>query len=266
MTPTEAAGDARRAIRPAPGRAVVSTLSVLVFVLAWELAPRVGLVDTALVSQPSRILLAGTAIVRAGEIWTHAAVSLQELAGGMALAVLIGVPAGLVVGVSRAVRRFVDPPLMALQAAPRLALLPVLIVWLGIGMASKVAVVFIGAVLPIVVATAAGVREVEASLVQVARAFGARPSDVMRRVVLPATLPAIMMGVRLGAGRGILGVVVGEMYVSQEGIGHQIMQLGSSFRIDDLVFYTILVSAFGLATTAALRAVERRLRPWGEEV
>jgi NitT/TauT family transport system permease protein len=248
-----------------PPRWAVSCLSVASVLAAWELAPRAGLVDVTYLSQPSLIVRSGIGIIATGALWRHAAVSLQEFFAGLLLALLIGVPGGLALGSSRRMRRFLDPPIMALYAAPRLALLPVLVVWLGIGLASKVAVVFIGAVLPIVINGAAGIREVEASLVLAARSLGAHRIDLFTKVLLPGSLPAVMAGVRLGVGRGILGVVVGEMYVSQVGIGNQIMQLGSSFQIDQLLFYTMVVSVFGLAATTAVRRLEERWRPWSRE-
>lgn len=243
-------------------RLVVSALALAAFVLAWELAPRLGLVDPFFTSQPSRILAAGIEIVGNRDFLGHLWVSLVELALGLALAVAVGVPAGLSLGMFRTLRDFLDAPIMALYAAPRLALLPILVLWLGIGMESKIAVVLIGAVLPIIINTTAGVRDVDGALVLAARALCGRRRDVFLRVLLPGSLPGIMSGIRLGVGRGLLGVVVGEMYVSQRGIGNQIMQLGSSFRVDELLFYTFLVSGLGVMATTAMRKLEERLQPW----
>jgi NitT/TauT family transport system permease protein len=148
---------------------------------------------------------------------------------------------------------------MALYATPQLALLPILVLWLGIGMGSKIAVVFIGAVIPIVVNSMAGVRQVERPLVLAARSFCASRRDVFIKVILPASLPAVMIGVRLGLSRAVLGVVVAEMYVSQDGVGNQIMRLGSAFRVDHLLVYVLLVSAFGLGLTTAARKLEERV-------
>jgi NitT/TauT family transport system permease protein len=150
---------------------------------------------------------------------------------------------------------------MALYATPQLALLPILVLWLGIGMGSKIAVVFIGAVIPIVVNSMVGVRQVERPLVLAARAFCATTRNVFIRLILPPSLPAVMIGVRLGLSRAVLGVVVAEMYVSQEGVGNQIMRLGSAFRVDHLLVYVLLVSAFGLGLTTAARKLEERVAP-----
>ncbi|HSF16080.1 MAG TPA: ABC transporter permease [Vicinamibacteria bacterium] len=242
-------------------RRVVSMLSVSAVLLLWELAPRLGLVDPHFTSQPSRILAAGLSIARSGNLTSHLLVSSYELAAGLALAILVGVPFGLLLGASRDARDYLDAPIMALYAAPRLALLPILVVWLGIGMASKVAVVFIGALLPIVINTVAGPRGIERTLLLAASAFGARRRDVLLKVLLPGSLPAVMSGIRLGMGRGLLGVVVGEMYVSERGVGNQIMSMGAAFRVDELLFYTLLVSCAGVALTSAMRRLEERLEP-----
>jgi sulfonate transport system permease protein len=242
-------------------RALIGTLSVVSFLVVWELAPRFSLVDPAFISQPSRIVSAGVAIVGSGALLGHVGVSLGELLLGMALAVGLGVPFGLVLGTFPRVRDYVDAPIMALYTAPRLALLPILVVWLGIGIWSKIAVVFIGAVLPIIINTAAGPRGVDPSLVRAARSFGANQRDVFWKVLLPGSLVAVMSGIRLGLGRGILGVVVGEMYVSQRGVGNQIMQMGSAFRVDELLFYTLLVSGFGVVATTLMRKLEESLQP-----
>jgi sulfonate transport system permease protein len=243
-------------------RVWVSSLAVSCFVACWELAPRLGLLDPRLVSQPTRIVAAGIRIAGAGGLAVHLTTSLLELSLGMALALGVGVPLGLLLGASRPLREFLEAPLMALYAAPRLALLPILVVWLGIGLESKVAVVFVGAVLPIVINAAAGVRGVDRSLVVAARSLGARRIDVFRKVLLPGALPAVVAGIRMGIGRGLLGVVVGEMYASQRGIGHLILSTGAGFRVDELLFYTLLVSGFGVALTSGMRKLEERLRPW----
>ncbi len=240
-------------------RAAVGAFAVALFLGAWELAPRAGLVDPFFTSEPSRVALAAIAVIRGGTLAHDAAVSLSEFGSGFALALAVGVPLGLLLGAFPILRDLIDPPLMAIYATPQLALLPIFVLWLGIGMGSKIAVVFLGAVLPIVVNTMAGVRQVDGTLVLAARSFCASRRDVFARVILPASLPAVVAGVRLGVSRGILGVVVAEMYVSQDGIGNQIMRLGSAFRVDRLLVYVLLVSAFGLGMTTLVRRLEEHV-------
>jgi NitT/TauT family transport system permease protein len=240
-------------------RALVSAASVALFLAAWEVAPRLGLADAFYTSQPSRVAHACLDVVRDGTLGRDAYVSLSEFAGGISLALAVGVPLGLMLGAFPVLRDLLDPPVMAIYATPQLALLPIFVLWLGIGMASKIAVVFLGAVIPIVVNSMAGVRQVDRTLVVAARSFCATRRDVFVKVILPASLPAIMVGIRLGLSRAVLGVVVAEMYVSQEGVGNQIMRLGSAFRVDRLLVYVLIVSVFGLAATTAARKLEERV-------
>ena len=240
-------------------RVVVSTLAVLVFLAIWETAPRAGIVDATFTSQPSRVIAASLEIVPSGDFLHDVSVSLSEFAIGFALAVGIGVPLGLLLGRFPVLRYLLDPPIMAIYATPHLALLPIFIVWLGIGMQSKIAVAFVGGVIPILVNSMAGVRGVERSWVTAARSFCAREWDVFVKVILPASLPGVVMGIRLGVSRAVLGVVVAEMYQSQAGVGNKIMLYGSEFRTDYLLFNVLLVSVFGFTATWAVRALEEKL-------
>lgn len=240
-------------------RTLVSTGAVAALLIAWELAPRLGLVDPLFTSRPMQIGVAALDVFSSGTLLRDVMVSLSEFVLGFALALAVGVPIGLILGTFPTLRYVLDPPVMAIYATPQLALLPIFVLWLGIGMASKVAVVFIGASIPIIVNSMAGVRHVDRPLVLAARSFCATRRDVFLKVILPASLPAVMIGVRLGLSRAILGVVVAEMYVSQDGVGNQIMRLGSAFRVDHLLVYVLLVSWFGLAATTMVRKIEERL-------
>jgi sulfonate transport system permease protein len=240
-------------------RLLVSTLSVLAFLAAWEIAPRLGIVDATYTSQPSRVIAASLEIVPSGRFLHDVGVSLWEFAVGFSLAIGVGVPLGLLLGRFAVLRYLLDPPIMAIYATPHLALLPIIVVWLGIGMQSKIAVAFLGGVIPIVVNSMAGVRGVERSWVTAARSFCAGEWDVFVKVILPASLPGVIMGIRLGVSRAVMGVVVAEMYQSQAGIGSEIMRYGSEFRTDYLLFNVLLVSVFGFTATWAVRALEERL-------
>ena len=240
-------------------RVRVSTLTVIAFLAIWEIAPRAGMVDASYTSQPSRVIAAGLEIVSTGGFLHDVVVSLSEFAIGFAFAIGIGVPLGLLLGRFPLLRYLLDPPIMAIYATPHLALLPIVVVWLGIGMQSKIAVAFVGGVIPILVNSMAGVRGVERSWVVAARSFCAGKWDVFVKVILPASLPSVILGIRLGLSRAVLGVVVGEMYQSQAGVGNEIMRYGSEFRTDYLLFEVLLVSLFGLTATSAVRALEEKL-------
>src|ERR1700674_3216486 len=188
-----------------PRRALISTLSVLVFLAAWEIAPRLHLVDGTYTSRPSLVLAASLDVVRDTAFVHDLSISLSEFAAGFALAIAVGVPLGILLGAFPVLRYLVDPLLMAIYSTPYLALLPILVVWLGIGMGSKIAAVFAGGVIPIMVNSIAGVREVDASCILAARSFCAGKRDVFVKVILTASLPGVMMGIRLGLSRSLLG-------------------------------------------------------------
>jgi len=240
-------------------RRLVSTLTVLTFLTIWEIAPRTGIIDGTYTSRPSRVIAAGLEIVRTEGFLHDVSVSISEFAIGFALAIAIGVPLGLLLGRFAVLRYLLDPPIMAIYATPHLALLPIVVVWLGIGMQSKIALVFIGAFIPILVNSMAGVRGVERPWVVAARSFCGGEWDIFTKIILPASLPSVILGIRLGVSRAVLGVVVGEMYQSQAGLGNEIMRYGSEFRTDYLLFDVLLVSLFGFSAAAAVRALEERL-------
>jgi sulfonate transport system permease protein len=243
----------------------VSILAVLAFIVLWESAADHHWINPRLTGQPSQVWTAALDIFQKDNFLRHAGISLAEFGAGFALALVVGIPLGLVMGTSKSVRQYVEPPLMALYTAPRLALLPILIVWLGIGMASKIAVVFLGAVFPILVNTLAGVKNADNRLVQAAQSFGATRLDIFVKILVPGSLPAILMGVRLGIGRGVLSVVVGEMFVSQAGIGYQIMSYGQGMQINKMLVYALAVSLFSYALILAVQLIEYRIRDWKQD-
>ena len=237
-------------------KTLVAGLSVTALLAVWQVA---GAAKAPFVSQPSRVVTAGIEIVRSGSFVRDLGISFSEFALGFGLAVAAGIPLGLLLGTFSRLRLFADPPLLALYATPYLALLPILVVWLGIGLASKIAAVFIGGLFPILLNSMAGVRQVDRSWVLAAQSLCATRGAVFRKVILPAALPSILAGLRLGLSRSVLAMVVAEMYVSQAGIGNQIMRVGSAFRMDALLFYVLLVSAFGFAATRVVSYLEQRL-------
>jgi NitT/TauT family transport system permease protein len=252
-------------LNPAARSTLISFLAVVVFLALWQVAPILGWVNGRFTSQPTLVVQAAIEVFTSDNFLFHARISLSEFALGFGLALVISVPFGALLGTSQIARELISPPLMALYIAPTLILLPIMVIWLGIGMASKVAVVFLGAIFPIVVNTTAGMREADQRLIRAARSFGATRMDVFRHVLIPGALPSVLAGIRLAVGRGVLGVVVGELYVSQAGIGHQLVVYGSAMRVDRLLVYALVVSVFGYALTQVVRLLESRVRDWRSE-
>lgn len=229
---------------------------------AWQLAATTGLINPRFVGSPAAVINAGIREVQTVSFWNNVQVSGFEFTVGYVLAVVIGVPLGIVVGWYRRLSYLLEPLLNFMYATPRVALLPVIVLAVGINVWSKVAVVFLGAWIMIVLTTYLGVRTVDRRLLAVARVYGARDREVFRSVVLPGSFPFVLAGLRLGIGRAIIGVVVGELYASSAGLGFMIAQASNSFQIDRVLFGTILLILIGFAAVEILRRVERRYARW----
>lgn len=242
-------------------RKLLSLTSVVIFLALWELLPALGLVKPLFTSSPSRIVAAFVELAQ-GRLWYDLWVSGVEFAVGMGLAVIVGIPTGVLLGWSTRFNAIFGPYVAALYAVPRVALMPLLILWLGIGLYSKIAVVFLGAVFPIIVNTMSGVRVLDGALVRCARSFGANDRQILTTVALPASVPFILAGLRLGVGRGLVGVVVGELIASQAGIGNMMSRAGATFQTDKVFVGVMILALFGWSLTALLEALERRFDSW----
>ncbi len=247
------------------GRLVLGSLGVASLLIAWELVGLFELIPVAFVARPTLVLEAGYSLTASGELMANAAVSFQEFIYGLFPALAVGVGLGIVMGRYRRVGSLLDPLMMAAYTTPRIALLPLLIIWFGVGMGSKVAIVFLGAVFPVIVNTVAGIRQIEPVWIKAARSFGCREFAILRQVILPGALPAIMTGVRLGVGRGIISVIVGEMYVSMAGLGRIMMDYSAGTRTAQTIALVTVVAGFGFLLVRAVYQLERRLSPWRQE-
>jgi ABC-type nitrate/sulfonate/bicarbonate transport system permease component len=242
-------------------RAWLGMASVAVFFLLWETIVRIGLIRPIFVSSPSRILQAAVWLAGHG-LWQDMAVSGTEFALGIVLAMALGLPAGILLGWYERLRALFDPFVVALYSTPRVALLPLLILWLGIGIKSKIAVVFLGAVFPILVSTKAGVESIDDSLLRCARSFGANYRQIFRMLALPSSVPFIISGLRLGVGRGLVGVVVGEFIASTAGIGHMMNISAATFQTDQTFVGILILAAAGMLLSWILDLLGRRFERW----
>ncbi len=238
--------------------------SLLSLALLWEATGRA--MDSTLIPPLSQIGAAWWKLLSSGKLLSNLSMSLTTLVTGFGLAVLIGVVVGLLMGRFRAVEHFLDLYVNALMSAPSTAFVPVLILWFGLGVESRIAVVFLFAVFVIIINTMTGVKQVDTVLVEMARSFGAREKEIFFMIILPAALPAIMAGLRLGMGRAVKGMVTAEMLLTLTGIGAMIMQYGSSFATDSLfavIFTVLLIAVF---TMKAVHWLDRRLTGWKAEI
>lgn len=247
-------------------RLVIGVGTLLALLLVWELFGRSGFVDPLFVSSPSRVALAGVGLLQEPEFWNDLRVSGTEFIIGYGAAAIVGVLIGLAVGLSKRLDYLLAPFVDTLNAVPRVTLLPLIIIWFGIGIWSKVAVVFLGAVIPILINTHSGVKTNEARFVRVARSFSASRFKIFSSIVLPGTVPFIFTGLKYGAGRALLGVVVGELYASTAGVGHVIADAGNTLQTDVVFFGVLIFMVTGLVVVNILDRLERHFERWRPRV
>ncbi len=246
---------------------ILGTSAVIIFLTVWELTGNtLQLINPMFMSAPSLVWKAGVQLFASGEIWNDLRVSGIEFFWGYLLSVIFAVPFGIMVGWYRRASYVFDPFINAMNATPRIALLPLVIIWLGIGILSKVGIIFLGAVFPILINTRDGVKTTPHNLLTAARSFGASEWQIFKSVVLPSTLPFILTGLRLGVGRALIGVMVGELYAATAGIGFMITVAGATFQTDK-VFVGVLVFAIsGMTAMEALTRLESRFDTWRVKV
>jgi len=242
-------------------RNLVRFTSVLLVLVAWELYA--GRVNPIFLASPTQIMAAAYRMAAdSRDIWMALLQSLQGIAVGMSLATLLGLAVGFLMGTSAAVEWAIEPYVTLLYSMPRVALLPVLILWLGVDFALRVAIVFLGAFFPIVISVYHGIKHVDEDLLETSRAFAATGWQTVRTIVVPCTLPYAVVGLRLGLGRALVGIVVAEMFASQTGLGGLIVAYGDFFRTAEMFVPILIIAFLGLALTEALKLVERQLTPW----
>jgi len=236
-------------------------VSLLIVGLIWEVAGRSG--RWPLILAPlSDIWASFVRLAGSGELMRHALVSLNEFFVGFAVAALLGVSLGIAIASSDAIRDFVDPWVSAVYATPTVALAPLFIFIFGIDAPSKMAVVFLLAVFPIVINTATGIRSTDQIYIEAARSFSANRAQIFSKVLIPSALPFIVAGLRLGIGRGLVGVVVGEFIGARAGLGFLIFRSSQGFQIDAMWVGVFLLAGTGVLAVILLQKVERRMAPW----
>jgi len=246
---------------------ILGTAGVVVFLSIWELVGNTfQLINPMFMSAPSLIYNAAVQLFASGEIWNDLRVSGIEFFWGYLLSVAFGVPFGIMVGWYRRMSYIFDPFINAMNATPRVALLPLVIIWLGIGILSKVGIIFLGAVFPILINTRDGVKTTPFNLLNAARSFGASEWMVFKTVVLPSTVPFILTGLRLGVGRALVSVMVGELYAATAGIGFMITVAGATFQTDKVFVGVLIFALSGMISMEMLTKVERRFDKWRPKV
>src|SRR5579884_2582662 len=244
---------------------VLGAGTIVALLVVWQVLPAVVPMKAGtklFFTVPSQIAATLWTMVETGTVWAPLGVSAAAFALGLALAIAVGLPLGVLLGRSPVLSAMADPFITAFNATPRLVFLPLLLLWFGIGVWSKVAIVFIGALFPLLINTYEGVRNADKLLINVVRSFGASEWDIARLVVVPNALPFIVVGLRLAIGRAVLGVVVSEFFGSQEGLGVVMVRAASAFQVDVVFAGLIIFAGLSLVMTGVVKVVEDRLSRW----
>lgn len=249
--------------RPFP-RWVITLASITFVLILWEIFGR--RINPVFGSYPSAIAVAFWDLAATGQLWSALYESLRPFLLGYALAILVGVPLGLLIGGFRVAEAALGIYVTAGYAMPLVALVPLLILWLGLGFAVKVAVVFLMALFPICINTWLGVVAVPKTLIEVGKSFVAPDIVILRRIVLPATLPYIMAGIRLAVGRAVVAMVIAEFFTTISGLGAVIINSANNFDTATMFVPIIILMVMAIGLNWLIGFVERKVAPWQAEI
>ena len=256
---------ARRRARAVQRRWTAANLAIrvasLVVVLGvWEYVGRQ--INPVLFTHPTAVAVAAGKMIVSGELWQYLSQSLIVLGAGLALAAVFGIVLGLVMARLWAIDIALDTYITALYSIPTVALVPVLVLWIGFETTAKIVILFLFTFFPIVINTYQGVKNVDARLIEVGRAFRCTERQLWGNIVLPGALPFIVAGLRLAIGRGLIGMVLADLYTAINGIGYLIARYASIYRTDAMFVPVMTLGILGITLTGLLRFVERRVAPW----
>jgi ABC-type nitrate/sulfonate/bicarbonate transport system permease component len=246
--------------RPSSTAWIVRLVSIICVLVAWEIFGR--RVNPLFMSYPSAILRAGAVMSSSGELLQALKSSLLTLLVGFFSAAIVGVAAGLVIGRYKLVDAATDWVVNALYATPLVALIPLVILWFGLGDVAKLFIVSMLAVFPILISTAAGVRNVPRALIDVGTAFAANERQTFLKIILPAVVPYVMTGLRLGIGRAIIGMVVAEFFTAITGLGALIVKYGNQYDTASMFVPILVLMLLGVLLTSLVRRLEEIVAPW----
>jgi ABC-type nitrate/sulfonate/bicarbonate transport system permease component len=235
-------------------------IALAIFLVLWHLASIPA--GKLLLPSPVDVVPAFIDMLRSGQLLSATASSLTVFAAGYALAIVTGVALGVLMGGVPRLGETLEIYVNALNATPRVAFIPLIILWFGLGTNAKIVVIWLQAVMPILINTYAGVQNTDPDLLEAARSFGARRGQLFRYIMLPAALPYIVTGLRLGGANAMVGTVIAELYTALSGLGYLIAQFGGTFQTAKYFSPVLVLAAIGMLISQSLKIVERRLARW----
>jgi NitT/TauT family transport system permease protein len=243
-------------------RFVIGAVSVVLVVVLWQVLSDSGVLDPVVASSPTRVFHRAVQLVRAGVLGPAVGQSAKLFLLGFGISLVSGLLIGILIGWYPRAEAALDPFISVLYAVPRIALVPLIMVWAGIGFRSQVIIVWTTAVFPIIINTAVAIGNLDRNLVNVARSFRATSWDVLRTIALPGAVPGILAGVRQAVALGLIGVVVAEYFVGNDGLGGMIVNSGQTLDTAEAYVGVVIFAAAAILMNAAIKALERRLGGW----
>lgn len=237
-------------------------LAAIVFMTAWELFGRAT--NPILFSPPSRVAEAFVELTADGRLPRALGITLNTLLVGYLLSMVVGLVVGVLLGRNKILADLVEPYIDAVYATPRVVIVPLVILWFGVGYNGRLFLIWLGTVIPIILNTAIGVRNARPDLLEVARSFGASERQLVRHVIIPGSVPYIVAGLRIAAGRALVGVIVAEIFLDLTGLGGIIQTESQYFRTANMLAAVIVVAALGAIIIGGLGVLERRFASWKE--
>lgn len=238
----------------------IRTVSLLIVLVLWQIFG--ARVDQSLFTTPIAIGIASVDMVGSGELWTYLAPSLVVLAIGLSLAAVVGIAVGLLLARFRVLDVALGVYITFLYSIPSVALVPLIVLWSGFETTAKVIILFLFAFFPMAINTYQGVKNVDHKLLEVGRSFRCSERQLWMNIVLPGALPFIVTGLRLAVGRGLIGMVLADLYTAISGIGYLIVRTASTYQVDKMFVPIVTLGLLGVSLTACLRFVEVRVAPW----
>jgi NitT/TauT family transport system permease protein len=238
----------------------IRIVSLVIVLGGWEYVGRQ--INPVLFTYPTAVGAAAIKMIGSGELWQYLSQSLIVLGAGLALAVVFGIALGVIMARYWVIDIALDTYITALYSIPSVALVPVLVLWIGFETSAKIAVVFLFTFFPMVINTYQGVKNVDTHLLEVGRAFRCSERQLWANIILPAALPFIVAGLRLSIGRGLIGMVLADLYTAITGIGYLISRYASIYRTDAMFVPVVTLGVLGITLTGLLRVIERWVTPW----
>jgi ABC-type nitrate/sulfonate/bicarbonate transport system permease component len=241
---------------------LLGSLSVAAFFIAWQAAFLVVPFNSLFITKPSLMFEALWRLTLSGQLFFDIGASAAPFFWGLGAAIVVGVPLGILMGWRSRVGMALDPLLTALYASPLVALAPLVVIFLGVGPTGKAFIVFVLTVFDFVFNAYAGVRSVDNLLLNVVRSFGGKEKDLYLKVIIPSVIPYIVAGARIGVGRALVGVLIGEFFAASEGVGYGIVKFGNFFALDSMFSYILVITLIAVLLTQGIRWAERAAFPW----